>query len=118
MLRWSDYSSVMRNLFAAIELRGNDYSSVTRKSLHGQEIGQIGCFVGGLLVCAPSSRINSAGRGNARAGLGRKKAGPFRRRESDAFDMDRPTLSARPKAATQAHRAPRGRIPASPRLTV
>jgi hypothetical protein len=34
----------MRNFFAAIELRVNDYSSVIRKSLRGQAIGQIGCF--------------------------------------------------------------------------
>ena len=43
----------MRNLFAAIELRANDYSSVIRKSLHGQVIGQIGCFArGGTCVRA------------------------------------------------------------------
>src|ERR1700679_1063029 len=34
----------MRNFFAAIELRANDYSSVIRKSLRGQAMGQIGCF--------------------------------------------------------------------------
>jgi hypothetical protein len=37
----------MRNLFAAIELRANDYSSDIRKSLCGQAIGQIGYFAGG-----------------------------------------------------------------------
>ena len=43
----------MRNSFAAIELRANDNSSVNRKSLRGQAIGQIGCFArGGVPVCA------------------------------------------------------------------
>jgi hypothetical protein len=43
----------MRNFFATIELRINDYSSVLHKSLRGQVIGKIGCFErGGTCVRA------------------------------------------------------------------
>ena len=42
----------MRNLFAAIELRVDDYSSDIRKSLRGKVIGQIGCFARGGYLCA------------------------------------------------------------------
>ncbi len=59
MLSCSDYSSVTRNLFTAIELRGNDYSSVTRKSLHGREIGKIGCFARGE-ACVRAVRATRA----------------------------------------------------------
>jgi hypothetical protein len=46
-------------LFAAIELRVNDYSSVQRKSLHGQVIGQIGCFARGGTCVRAALRVNS-----------------------------------------------------------
>ena len=59
----------MRNLFAAIELRANDYSSVIRKSLHGQVIGQIGCFAKGGTCVRAALRVNSAGSGQDRTGL-------------------------------------------------
>ena len=52
----------MRNLFAAIELRANDYSSDIRKSLRGQVIGQIGCFMRGgtcvALLCASTAGVS------------------------------------------------------------
>ena len=51
----------MRNLFAAMELRANDYSSGIRKSLRGQVIGQIGCFMRGgtcvALLCASTAGV-------------------------------------------------------------
>jgi hypothetical protein len=47
----------MRNFFATIELRANDYSSVIRKSLYGQVIGQIGCFARGG-TCVRALRVN------------------------------------------------------------
>ena len=48
----------MRNFFAAIELRANDYSSVIRKSLRGQVIGQIRCFARGGVPVRAALRVN------------------------------------------------------------
>jgi hypothetical protein len=66
----------MRNFFAAIELRANDYSSVIRKSLRGQAIGQIGCFARGGTCVRAALRVNFASGGMARARICR---GVYRR---------------------------------------
>ena len=82
----TEYSSVTRNLCAGTELRVNDYSSVLRKSLHSQVIGQFGCFARGG-TCVRALRVNRSHQ-FCRKWKGPNEAGPRVNRNRAAVNRD------------------------------